>query len=590
MCCILLVGEYDVMSMLKPEEINNIRSSVDIVDIIGSYLPLTQRGRNYFGVCPFHDDHSPSMSVSKEKQIYTCFSCGATGNVFNFVMDYEHISFIEAVKKMADKSGIVIDVGAKPTDNYDAGLYEIYNVSSKFYQNNINTTSGTEAREYLTKRDINDEVIKEFGIGLSLKNRDGLTKILIKKEFDPKDLLRSGLSVKNEAGYTDIYYNRIMFPLWDLNGKIVGYSGRIYNGEDTAKYINTRETEIFKKGDLLYNYHRAKDASRINQTVIIMEGFMDVIRAYTIGVNNVVATMGTAVTKSQANLIKRMAKNVILCFDGDEAGAKATLSCSNELQSIGVTPSVIRLEEGLDPDDYIRKYGTDKFLLKVSNPMNIMDFKLSYLKNNKDFSNSVDVAKYVNEIIIELSKIDDEILRELSLKKVSEESKLDINFLRDKLNHKETKKEPIKEVINTKLTKYQKAERNLLYYMLHYQEVIKMYNKNITYMPSELYRELAKQINNFYQEYSYINIADLMTYLEGKQDLIKVIGEIEAMNLKEVYNQAEIDDYIEAIREYNVNYVVERLKEKMHAELEPIKKAAIGQEIINLRMGKDNND
>ncbi len=578
------------MSMLKQEEINNIRSSVDIVDIIGSYLPLTQRGRNYFGVCPFHDDHSPSMSVSKEKQIYTCFSCGATGNIFNFIMDYEHIAFLDAVKIVADKAGIAVDIGTKTNDHYSSELYEIYEISSKFYQNNINTTNGKEAKDYLTKRDISDEVIKEFEIGLSLKERDGLTKILLNKKYDSKDLLKSGLSVKNETGYTDIYYNRIMFPLWDLNGKIVGYSGRIYNGEDTAKYINTKETDIFKKGDILYNYHRAKDAARSNQTIIVMEGFMDVIRAHIIGIDNVVATMGTAVTKTQANLLKRMAKNVVLCFDGDAAGAKATLACSNELLSLGISPNVVRLDEELDPDDYIKKYGKEQFVLKINNPMNIMDFKLSYLKNNKDFTNSVDVAKYVNEIIMELSKIDDEILREITLKKISEEAKLDINFLRSKLDYKEIKVETIKPIVEQKVSKYQKAERNLLFYMLKYQEVIKMYNKNITYMPTENYRTLARYISNFYKTYDYIGVADLLSFLDGHEELIKVVGEIEALNLKEMYNQDEIDDYINVIREYNINYVREKLKEKMHAELDPLKKAAIGQEMLDLKMGRDSND
>ena len=578
------------MSMLAQEEINNIRSSVDIVEVVGSYLPLTQRGRNYFGVCPFHDDHSPSMSVSKEKQIYTCFSCGATGNVFNFIMDYEHLSFMEAIKITADKAGIVVNIGYSHQETYDSALYEIYDISSKFYQNNINTTIGKEAKDYLLSRTISEEVIKEFGIGLSLKDRESLTKLLVKKKFDHKDLLKSGLVVKNEVGYVDIYYNRIMFPLADLNGKIVGFSGRVFNGEDTAKYINTKETEIFKKGELLYNYHRAKEMARSTNTIIIMEGFMDVIRAHTEGFSNVVATMGTAVTKQQALLIKRMAKNVILCFDGDAAGAKATFACSNELLALGITPSVIRLEEELDPDDYLKKYGKDKFLLKLNNPMNIMDFKLSYLKNNKNLSDNVDIAQYINEIIGELSKIDDDILRELTLKKISEESKLDLNLLRSKLTKKEIKEEVVKPIIRPKANKYEMAERNLLYYMLHNQEVITMYNKKITYMPSESYRDLAKQISYFHKEYNYINVADLMTFLEGKENLIKVIGEIELLNLKEKYSQEEIDDYINVIREYNVNYVISRLKEKMHLELDPIKKAEIGQEIINLKMGVENND
>lgn len=288
------------MEVISNEQINNIRSSNDIVDIISGYLPLVQRGKNYFGVCPFHDDHSPSMSVSKEKQIYTCFSCGATGNAIKFVMDYENISFLEALKLLADKAGINIDIKNSNNNiilNKHKTLYDIYDLASKFYQNNINTTSGLKAKEYLKNRNIDDKIIREFGIGLAIKNNSVLTQLLMRKNYSTSDMLKSGLIIKPRTDYVDIYYNRIMFPLYNLNGQVVGFSGRIYDSNDSSKYINTKETEIFKKGELLYNYHRAKNSCRQKNKVIVMEGFMDVIRAYTVDVDNVVATMGTAVTK-----------------------------------------------------------------------------------------------------------------------------------------------------------------------------------------------------------------------------------------------------------------------------------------------------
>ena len=383
------------MNTLSQEKINEIRNSVNIVDVISSYIPLTPKGKNYFGICPFHDDNNPSMSVSPSRQIYKCFSCGATGTVFKFIMDYENISFKEAVKKVADLGGITVDIGKVNKKQNHTELHQIYDLSLKFYMNNLNTPSGKEAREYLSKRNIDENTIKEFQIGLALKH-DALSKILIKK-FKPDEVLKSGLVGKRDYGYYDLFYDRIMFPLYDLNGNPVAYSGRIYNKEDNSKYFNTRETEIFKKGELLYNFHRAKDDARRKNQVIIMEGFMDVIRAYTVGIKNVVATMGTAVTDIQAHLIKRMAKEIILCFDGDEAGAKATMACSNELLKIGVTPKVIRLEEDLDPDEYIQKYGKEAFQKKIDNPISIMDFKLSYLKIDKDLTSSVDQAKYISE-------------------------------------------------------------------------------------------------------------------------------------------------------------------------------------------------
>ena len=255
---------------------------------------------------------------------------------FKFIMDYENVSFLEAVKKVADMGGISVNIGKVTKKQNHTELHQIYDLSLKFYINNLNTVGGKEAKEYLKNRNIDEETIKEFQIGLSLKH-DVLSKILIKK-FKPDEVLKSGLVGKNDYGYYDLFYDRIMFPLYDLNGNPVAYSGRIYNKQDTSKYFNTRETEIFKKGELLYNYHRAKDIARKKNQIIIMEGFMDVIRAYTVGIKNVIAMMGTAVTETQAHLIKRMAKDIILCFDGDEAGAKATMSCSNELLKIGCNP------------------------------------------------------------------------------------------------------------------------------------------------------------------------------------------------------------------------------------------------------------
>ena len=578
-------------TFLSNEEINQIRSSVDIVDIISNYISLTPKGKNFFGVCPFHDDHSPSMSVSKEKQIYTCWSCGATGNIFKFIMDYENISFTEAVKIVADKAGIEIKINSiknNKTDKYKE-IYEIYSLSQKLYQNNINTSLGQKAREYLKERGFNQEIIKEFGIGLSLKEKELLTNFLIKKKYPIETIIKTGLVNKNSQGYYDMYYNRIMFPLCNLNGQVVGFSGRIYDTKDSSKYINSKESEIFKKGELLYNYHRAKEHARQAGKIIIMEGFMDVIRAYSVGIKNVVATMGTAVTKQQANLIKRMAKEVILCFDGDAAGGKATMACSNELAAIGVIPKIVRLENNLDPDEYIQKYGKDKFIQKIENAISITDFKLSYLKENKDLSNQEEHSNYIHQMLDELSKIDDEILIELALTKLSEESKIDIDFLKKQLGNLKKqenikvipKKEPTK-----KSTKYETAQKNLLYYMLNSEEVINIFNKKAIYLPNENYRRLARRINDFYKKNNYINIADIFTELTG-DEICNILQEIMSLKLKEEYSDDEIYDYINTIYKYNIKFETNRLQEQLKKEIDPKEKAKLAQKIIDLRVMKE---
>ena len=568
------------MNTLTSEKLNEIRNSVNIVDIISSYINLTPKGKNFFGVCPFHDDNNPSMSVSSDKQIYKCFSCGATGTVFKFIMDYENISFRDAVQIVAEKGGVHIDLHQVKKRKNNTNLYDIYNLSLKYYINSLNTPKGKKAKEYLKNRNINEDIIREFQIGLSLSDRNTLANILIKK-FKPEDLSKSGLIGKSDYGYYDLFRERIMFPLYDLNGKVVAYSGRIYDKKDNSKYFNTRETEIFKKGELLYNYHRAKDIARRKNQVIIMEGFMDVIRAHSVGIKNVVATMGTAVTSIQANLIKRMAKEIILCFDGDEAGAKATKSCAEELNKIGVTPKIIRLEENLDPDEYIQKYGKEAFERKIENPINIMDFELDYLKQGKNLESAEDTAEYINQIIKELNMINDDILKEVTIKKIVDETKIDENIIRNHLEEK-PKKLP-KRAVKQNLTKYEIAEKNLIFYMLNSEEVIKAYDKKVTYMPDKEYRLLAREISTFYKNYGLMNEADFIDYIEGDEELTQTIKKVNQNRNSENYTEEEINDYIKVIREYNVKDAIDRLQEKMKKQTDPLKKAEIAQQIINLK-------
>lgn len=569
------------MNYLSAEKLNEIRNSVDIVQVISSYIPLVPKGKNFFGVCPFHDDNHPSMSVSSEKKIYKCFSCGATGNVFKFLMDYENITFLQAVKKVADLGGINVNI--KDNSNIKKNnneLYAIYDLSLKFYINNINTPKGKQAKEYLHSRSLNDDIIKEFQIGLSLERKNDLSKILQKK-FKNTEIEKSGLVGKNEYNYFDLFHDRIMFPLHDLNGQVVAYSGRIYNQNDSSKYFNTRETEIFKKGEILYNYHRAKEEARKKNQIIIMEGFMDVIRAYSVGVKNVVASMGTAVTKKQANLIKRLAQNVILCFDGDKAGATATMACADELIKSGITPKVIRLENNLDPDEYILKYGKEAFERKIENPINIMDFKFEYLKAGKNLTSTVDEAKYINEIINEINKIDDDILKEITIKKLSEKFSIDENIIRQKTVKKP--KQQAKPLVKSKIDKYEIAQRNLVNYMLVSPEVIKIYNNKVTYMPTKEYRLLAREITMFYKEHNYIDEAELIDYVERDESILNTLSKISIANLKENYSIAEIEDYVKAITDYNIKNQTKRIKEKISLEIDPLKQAKIAQEIVELK-------
>ena len=568
--------------MISNDIINEIRNKSDIVSIISNYVPLTKRGKNYFGVCPFHDDHSPSMSVSPDKQIYTCFSCGATGNVFTFVSEYEHISFIDAVRLLGTKLGYNIATTTHIDNKSDD--YKIYEIALKYYQNNLNSSLGRNAIAYLENRKIDRDTIKKFGIGLSI-NKGNLTEILINKGYKLNKLIELGLS---NSLSNDLFLNRIMFSLYDLSGNVVGFSGRIYNMKDSSKYINTKETSIFKKGNLLYNYHNAREHLKKNDSIIIMEGFMDVIRASTVGINNCVATMGTAFTKEQASIVKKMTDNVILCFDGDKAGEDATNAAIKVLETIGINPKIVRLEEDLDPDEYILKYGKDKFINKINKAYNIIEYKLSNLKKDKDLSSVEDISKYIDESLQELAKIDDDILVELTLKKIASQYHIDygkIKYRYMKYSKKEDKKDNIKIEVKNKnvLSIYEKASRSLIYYMLRSEEVLLKVEHNISYFPTMEIRYLSNEIICFFHKYGKIDIADFISFLSDKKELLKVLYEIINMDLKEGYTNLEIDDYISVVKDYFKESKISSLSKQLKEETDPLKQASILSEILKTK-------
>ena len=568
--------------------INQIRSKVDIVDIIGERIPLVSKGKNFFGVCPFHDDTNPSMSVSREKQIYTCFSCHATGNVFNFLMDYEHMEFKEVLKYLGDRVGI--DTGSvhvsKKNTKFDK-FYDAYSLALKYYQNNLNSTVGVKAKKYLLSRKIDDSIIKEFEIGLSLETPDDLTKLLMKKDYDLVSLNRIGLSNDNH----DIYNDRIMFPLYDITGKTVGFSGRRYDDIKENKYVNTRETDIFKKGENLYHYHIAKEECRVSKSVIVMEGFMDVIRASTIGVKNTVALMGTALTKEQINLLKRLSKNIILCLDGDDAGVKATLANGELLLKEGIEVKVVPLPNPDDPDSYILNNGKDKFIGLVDNALNFSDFKIQKLKEKVNFSSDLEKADYINKVIEETSKVDDEIRREVVLKRLAKEFDIGYNTLEMRMNRLLQNKEK-KEVVFVpkknipKKDKYEKAFEQIIYFMLNNDWIITQVEKERLIFPTEVMRNMCSEIIYYYKKNGSINIADFITYLNGKDSLLDFLNSILSCNYLETTDKDELFRYFKVIREYSTNEEIKRLTGLMKKEIDPIEQAKIVERIRKLKLGE----
>ena len=575
------------MEKIPYDVILDIKSKVNIVDVISEYLPVEQKGKNYFAICPFHDDHNPSMSISPEKQIYTCFVCGASGNVFNFVANYEKVSFVSAVKKVAQKVGINLDINVKddykPQDTKYDKYYKMFDITNKYYQNNIKSVYGKKAIEYLHNRKIDDDIINEFEIGLSM-NDNNVSKLLEKKGYDVNELIDIGLCGKKDNFIYDIFRNRIMFPLYNLDGKPVGFSGRIYNGEKDSKYVNSKESIIFKKGNLLYNYHRALSHAREKHQIIVVEGFMDVIRLYTIGIKNVVATMGTAITKEHANLLMNLSKNIVLCFDGDKAGEKATISALDALEKIGITPKIIRLEDDLDPDDYIIKKGSDAYLTHLNNPMSSVVFKINIDKSKTNFNDYNEISTYLKNVSKELEKIDDKVVYELTVNKLSKETGVSCDTINDMV--KSMPKNEIKVITkrtSLKKDKYQKAEEYLVHYMLRNVDAVLIYQNNVSYLNDPILSKIAMQILEFYEINRYINITDFTVFLEDKTDLIEKSLIIDDLRLPDEVNVDILMDYVKTIDEGILKREIEKTKKQIKEEMNVAKKISLTEKLRNLK-------
>lgn len=575
------------MAVIPNEDINNIRNNANIVDIISSYINLEPKGKNFFGLCPFHDDHSPSLSVSPDKQIYTCFVCGNSGNVFTFIENYENVDFVTAVKTVADKIGYNLNVDVKkntPNKRY----YDLVGLANKLFINNLNSSLGNKAKEYLiNNRKLDEKTIEEFGIGLAL-NDNNLNKILLSKGYTEKEIVDLSLANHGENGLLDLFRNRITFPIRNDKGDVIAYSARIYNNEDTSKYINSRESIIFKKGNTLYNYDKCKQESMKTKTVILVEGQMDAIRVYSSGVKNVCATMGTALTKDHINLLKRLNSKVILMMDNDAAGEKSTIANGEALIEAGLEVNVVRLSGEKDPDSYILKNGIDAFKDNIKNALTYFDFKLNYYKNKRNLNKADELAEYINEVIAELNKSDDDILKTITINKLSEDYQID----KDLLNAKLIKKEKVKPQViekpkpKIKLNKYSKAAESILYIMMNNEPYIKKYQRDLNYFPEKVYKLIANDIIAFKTINGEFNLADFITYISDlpyKDTIFRIINEYEGITNIET----DFDNYIKMIKEWITENQINKLKNELKNETDIKRQEELNDLIIKLKRGSE---
>lgn len=571
------------METISQSLINEIKAKNDIVDVIGSYISLNEKNK---GLCPFHDDHSPSFSVHAEKQIYKCFSCGESGNVITFVQKYNNISFLEALKLLADRVGIKLDISSPKKNTAYEKYYEINDTVLKYFKNNLISNDGKEAMKYLTDRGLTKDIVSEFNIGLATSNK--LSSMLTNKYSD-KDLLDIDIVKDINGKLYDSFQNRIIFPIIDENNNIVAFSGRKYfkvDLEDNTlpKYSNSKETIIFRKSGIFYNINNALPFIKKSKEIVITEGFMDTIRMSSIGYKNVVALMGTAFTKEHLEKIIKYKCKVILNLDQDKPGKDATIIIGDELIKNNIDVSVIVFDDYKDSDEFIKNKGKESFDIAFNNRISFIDFKLNYLKANRNMTDDVEISKYINEAIASLNEIEDDILKELKIKELSEEFGIDISVIKNKLKPTPPKeKVVVEEPKKRKYNKYDISEIRILYLMLHYDDVILYFENTLGYLIKDNMSLLAYKIIEFRNDYGYFSYSDFVDYISDNIELNNTLKEVMKYHNEETYTEEELEDYINTIKEYSVKSRVEALKKEMASTLDVNKKIEIAKKIENIK-------
>jgi DNA primase len=597
------------MSNQIPEElIEQIRGSNDIVDVVGEYVQLKKQGRNYFGLCPFHGEKSPSFSVTQEKQIFHCFGCGKGGNVITFLMEMESFTFYEAIKHLADRTGIDLPTDSVKTETTSLSKENQQILSAqewltKLYHHLIRfTKDGKVGLDYLVERGITEEAIDTFKLGYAPNTKDFIATFLEKKGFHKQLLVKYGLLNRNQDNDTvsDRFRGRVIFPIRNHLGKTVAFGARALESQE-PKYLNSPESDLFQKGKILYNFDLAKKHIRKQSEVILFEGYMDVISAYQSEVKNVVATMGTALTETQAKLLKRYVDTVIICYDGDKAGIEATYKASKLLQQVGCQVKIASLKDGLDPDSFIKKYGGEAFRREVIDAsQTFMSFYMRYLKKDFNVSLESNRIEYLEEVLKELAKIDSSVERELYVNELSTEYNITVESLleqieqyREKSGSEKDKREKDRYTNKVQMSSgkllpaFHNAERKLLAYMLQNQSIADKVQGEIgASFNIDDHKIIATYLYGYYEEN---NPEDVSLFIDRITDekLRKLVIQLALIPIQSEISDKEINDYLHIIRtEGSTGLDIKQLKaEQRMAEQQkdPIKAAQIALKIIELQ-------
>lgn len=556
--------------------IEEVRLKNDIVDVISGYVKLQKKGSSYFGLCPFHNEKSPSFSVSRSKQMYYCFGCGAGGNVFTFVMEYENFTFVEALKMLAERAGVELpemeySTAEKQKADLKATLLEVNKIAAKYFYAQLKTEQGKIAHSYLVKRGLSEETITAFGLGYSNKYSDDLYRYLKAKGYSDTLLAKAGLvSIDEKNGVYDKFWNRVMFPIMDVNNRVIGFGGRVM-GDAKPKYLNSPETEVFDKSRNLYGLNRAR-TSRKNY-FLICEGYMDVIALHQAGFTNAVASLGTALTTGHASLIKRYVSEVYLTYDSDEAGTKAALRAIPILRDAGITAKIIRMEPYKDPDEFIKNLGAEAFEERIQKARNGFMFSLEVLEREFDMNSPEGKNGFLDVASERLNTFEDEIERELYIKAVAEKYGVGYEGLKKKVAKIAIKKglaKPIERPKQANLKSQEKedgylqSQKILLTWLIENNKVFSQIKKFITPedFTKDLYRTVAELLYEQYEE-GAINPAKVMNHFTDEEEHREVASlfhtHIHELHTKEEQEKA-LKETIIRVKNYSVDYATKMLE------------------------------
>ncbi|MDO5521333.1 MAG: DNA primase [bacterium] len=520
--------------MYYPEDIvEEVRQRNDIVDVIGNYVKLQKKGSSYMGLCPFHNEKSPSFSVSGQKQMYHCFGCGVGGNVFTFIMEYENYSFVEALKMLAERSGVDLPEvkysdEAKRQADIKGQLLEINKEAAKYYFYQLKKEQGAHALKYLSDRELSHETMVKFGLGYSNKTSNDLYLYLKNLGYSDEILRQSGLITYDEKrGTYDKFWNRVMFPIMDANNKVIGFGGRVM-GEGTPKYLNSPETKVFDKSRNLYGMNLARVSRKPN--MIICEGYMDVIALHQAGFNNAVASLGTAFTGLQASLLKRYTKEVLITYDSDAAGTKAALRAIPILKEAGLTTRVINMKPYKDPDEFIKALGAEEFQKRIDNATNSFYFEIEVLEREFDLNDPESKTKFFNEIAKKMLVFSDELERNNYVEAVAKKYNISFDNLRKLVNRYGAQlagSKYVEETYNEDKKKYKKQEdgikesqKILLTWLIEdaklFPLVMPVIGEDDFIDP--LYHTVASMLFSQYRETNEVTPAKIINHFESKEE------------------------------------------------------------------------